>query len=85
MFTAGQFLQLTSTIANWESRPSKSNMIKKRKEKNGAAGKSEIASGYAINAKPGPDATTWSTLTQFLKAMCPRNENTANPAKTKKL
>ena len=33
-------------------------MIKNRNEKNGAAGKSEIASGYAMNARPGPDATT---------------------------
>ncbi len=38
-----------------EPSPSASNIRKKRIEKNGLAGICDIASGYVIKAKPGPD------------------------------
>ena len=50
-------------------------------EKNGLAGICVIASGYVINAKPGPDALAYFSTDSFNSlAKYPIVENTANPA-----
>ena len=55
---------------------------KKRREKIGLAGMRDIASGYVIKAKPGPDALAYfSTDSLDTLARKPMVANTANPAK----
>lgn len=65
---------------NCEPMP-KMNIIKKNETAHKCGnGIISTASGYAINAKPGPDCTTSATSTSKFCAMKPIIENTAKPA-----
>lgn len=74
-------VQMASIPPNCEPMPSM-NIIKKKSiaHKRGI-GINSTASGYAMNARPGPDCTTSPTGTFRLCAIKPITENTAKPAK----
>ena len=63
-------------------RPSANNIKKNRNEKRGLIGMCVIASGYVMNAKPGPEEPAYfSTDSPSSDARYPIVANTAKPAK----
>lgn len=74
-------VQMASMPPNCEPMPS-TNIIKKKTIAHKCrSGINSTASGYAMNARPGPCCTVSATGTSKLCAMKPMIENTAKPAK----
>lgn len=66
-----------------EPSPKANSIKKKRIEKNELAGICAIASGYVMNAKPGPDASAYFETDSFNSVdKYPMVANTAKPANT---
>lgn len=71
---------MLSTLGVCEPKPSKISIRKKMTEKNCPAGNVVTASGYMINASPGPPAATLDTSTFRWYATAPMYEKMTNPA-----
>lgn len=73
-------VQIASMPPNCDPMP-RINIIKKNSMAHKCGnGIKSTASGYAINARPGPDCTTSATGTSILCAINPSIANTAKPA-----
>ncbi|KAG8231000.1 hypothetical protein J437_LFUL010016 [Ladona fulva] len=69
-------------LQTWLPRPRQNSMKKNKKAHSCGRGMCNTASGYATNARPGPEFTTSGTLTPIRLARKPRIANIENPANT---
>lgn len=68
-----------STVQNCESIPSTNSIPKNSIAHKFGNGRRVTASGYTINAKPGPDLATSATLVFIVYAIWPNTENMTKP------